>query len=81
MVPESKFMHTLSVSSKDKLCKNSVLAFAIRSVIRIYDTSCLKVLAHLLVDSLGLVDGLDYAATSHLKIEMSTCWVVVGKTV
>ena len=77
LVAKGEFVHTFSASAKDKLGQRVLPTADILSGIRVFDSTTCKIVCHLLHDGLRLVDWLDDATTSHLKIQVSSCRVIV----
>ena len=77
LVAEGKFVHAFSASAKDKLGQRVLPTTDILSGIRVFDSTCCKIVSHHLHDGLRLVDWLDDATTNHLKIQVCSCWVII----
>ena len=77
LVAKGEFVHTFSAPTKDKLGQRVLPTADILSGIRVFYSTCCKIVCHLLHDGLRLVDWLDDATTSHLKIQVSSCRVIV----
>ena len=77
LVAKGEFVHTVSASTKDKLGQRVLPTADILSGIWVFDSTCCKIVCHLLHDGLRLVDWLDDATTSHLKIQVCSCRVII----